>query len=214
MVMTISWLAENFCQKKQKMCLIACTSPSPKSHIYWPYAPSPTLEQFLRAIWEAVSQAIVLILFQIKLNSQLSYCAFFLKPRIFRYPVWGQSTWHFYSVFPLSLCPPCSTHCTPRTSKLCQPKLSKTKVSLGTWHPSLKRCLESSNLIEHSGERLNTWVLGNDLPSVYNKGQLGRKLLWEDREKRQCFDELFGTPLGKESISHSVVSDSLWPHGL
>ena len=39
---------------------------------------SPTsLEQFLRAIWGAVSQAAALILPQIKLNSQISRCAFF-----------------------------------------------------------------------------------------------------------------------------------------
>ena len=39
--------------------------------------PPASLEQFLRAIWEAVSQAIVLILPQIKLNSQLSRFALF-----------------------------------------------------------------------------------------------------------------------------------------
>ena len=36
-----------------------------------------SLQQFLRAIWNTVSQAIVLILPPIKLNSQLSLCAFF-----------------------------------------------------------------------------------------------------------------------------------------
>ena len=39
--------------------------------------PSTSLEQLLRAIWNAVSCAIVLILSQIKLKSQLSRCAFF-----------------------------------------------------------------------------------------------------------------------------------------
>ena len=39
--------------------------------------PSAFLEQFLGAIWNAVSQAAVLILPQIKLNSQLSCCALF-----------------------------------------------------------------------------------------------------------------------------------------
>ena len=41
--------------------MIACTSPSPKS--FFPIS----LEQFLRAKWNAVSQAIVLLLPQIKL---------------------------------------------------------------------------------------------------------------------------------------------------
>ena len=36
-----------------------------------------SVEQFLRAIWSAVSQAAILIFTQIKLNSQLSHCAFF-----------------------------------------------------------------------------------------------------------------------------------------
>ena len=39
--------------------------------------PSTSLEEFLRAIWGAVSQAAVLILPQIKLNPQLLHCAFF-----------------------------------------------------------------------------------------------------------------------------------------
>ena len=47
-----------------------------KSHIDWP-SPTTSLEQFLRAIPGAVSLAVVLILPQIKLNSQLSCCAFF-----------------------------------------------------------------------------------------------------------------------------------------
>ena len=56
--------------------LIACTPPSPQSHIYWP-SPPTFLGPFLRAIWNAASQAIVLILPQIKFDSQLSHCAFF-----------------------------------------------------------------------------------------------------------------------------------------
>ena len=57
------------------MCLIACTPPLPKSHISWP---SPTsLEQFLRALRNAVSRAIILILPQINLNSELLHCTFF-----------------------------------------------------------------------------------------------------------------------------------------
>ena len=44
--------------------------------LYW-LSPSTSLEQFLRAIWGAVFWAVVLILPQIKLNSQLSSCASF-----------------------------------------------------------------------------------------------------------------------------------------
>ena len=40
------------------------------------------LEQSLRAIWDAASQAAVLILPQIKLNSQLSSCTSFLVDRL------------------------------------------------------------------------------------------------------------------------------------
>ena len=39
-------------------------------------------EQFLRAIWEPVSQAIVLILPQIRLNSQLSHCSFLFSQHL------------------------------------------------------------------------------------------------------------------------------------
>ena len=39
--------------------------------------PPASLEQFLRASWNAVSRAIAFILPQIKLNLQLSYCVFF-----------------------------------------------------------------------------------------------------------------------------------------
>ena len=41
-------------------------------------SPAHFSEQFLRDIWEAEPWAIVLILSQVKLNSQLSHCAFFL----------------------------------------------------------------------------------------------------------------------------------------
>ena len=72
LLVTSSNLHKTFCKN---MCLIVCILPSPKSHIYWP-SPPTSLEQFLRAIRNAVSQAAVLILPQIKLNSQLSHCAF------------------------------------------------------------------------------------------------------------------------------------------
>jgi len=46
--------------------------------IYWP-SPSATLEQSLRAIWDAASWAAVLILPQVKLNFQLSSCTSFFS---------------------------------------------------------------------------------------------------------------------------------------
>ena len=58
------------------MCLIAYTPPSPKSDIYWHFPPV-SWEQFLRALWGAVSWAAVLILPQIKINLQLILCIFF-----------------------------------------------------------------------------------------------------------------------------------------
>ena len=45
--------------------------------IYW-ISPIATLEKSLRAIWDAASQAVVLILPQIKLNSQFSSRTSFL----------------------------------------------------------------------------------------------------------------------------------------
>ena len=48
-----------------------------KNLIYW-LSPTADLEQSLRAIWDAASWAAVLILSQIKLNSQLSSCTSFL----------------------------------------------------------------------------------------------------------------------------------------
>ena len=53
--------------------------------IYW-LSPTATLEQSLRAIWDAASQAAVLILPQIKLNSQLSSCtSFFVDSLILKF---------------------------------------------------------------------------------------------------------------------------------
>ena len=52
-----SWLAATFCQN---VCLTThIPLCPPKSHIYWP--PLLPSEQFLRAIWEAISWAMVLI---------------------------------------------------------------------------------------------------------------------------------------------------------
>ena len=69
-------LAEISAKKKY---FAAHTPPWPKSHIHWP--PTISLEQPLGAIWDsyAVSWAVVLVLPQIKLNSQLSYCEFISK---------------------------------------------------------------------------------------------------------------------------------------
>ena len=60
----------------QKICAWLHVLPLHKITYILTFPPT-SLEQFLRAIWNAVSQAIVLILPQIKLNSQLSCCAFF-----------------------------------------------------------------------------------------------------------------------------------------
>ena len=57
------------------MCLIACTPPFTK--IMYTVLLPISLEQFLRAIRGAVSWAAALILPQVKLNLQLSRCAFF-----------------------------------------------------------------------------------------------------------------------------------------
>ena len=51
--------------------------PLHQNLIYWP-TPTAVLEQSLRAIWDVASPATVLILPQIKLNSQLSSCTSFL----------------------------------------------------------------------------------------------------------------------------------------
>ena len=52
---------------------MALISPFTKA-LYFDFFPTAALEQSLRAIWDAASQAAVLILPQIKLNSQLSSC--------------------------------------------------------------------------------------------------------------------------------------------
>ena len=65
------WLAVTVCKNA---CLIPCTLLSPKSHTYWPFPAS--LEPLPRPVWNAVSQAVDIILPQIELNSQLSHCAF------------------------------------------------------------------------------------------------------------------------------------------
>ena len=81
LAVTCTRLAEIFCEKYMLDCM---HSPFTKITYILTFPPA-SLEQFLRAIWDAVSQAAVLILPQIKLNSQLSRCAFFLSPHC----LWG-----------------------------------------------------------------------------------------------------------------------------
>ena len=60
----------------QKVCTWLHVLPLHKNNIYTDISPA-SLEHFLRAIWGAVSKDTVLILLQIKFNSQVSLCAFF-----------------------------------------------------------------------------------------------------------------------------------------
>ena len=66
--------AATFCKN---VCLVARTSPFTKN-IYADLPPT-SLEWYFRAVWNAASWATVLILPQIKLNSQLLSCAYFFK---------------------------------------------------------------------------------------------------------------------------------------
>ena len=68
-----SWLAARLCRN---VCLTA--HPRSADHIYTDLHHTRTSSvKFFRAIWEAVSWAIVLTLPKTKLNPQLSHCAFF-----------------------------------------------------------------------------------------------------------------------------------------
>ena len=58
-------------------CVLDHTYPTSLKSCVTLTLPPTSLEQFLRAIWNAVSWTVVLILFQMKLNSQLSHCVFF-----------------------------------------------------------------------------------------------------------------------------------------
>ena len=70
--------AVTFCKN---MCLVACPSPSPKSHWHWP-SPLP-----LQSAFSKLCEAVVLILPQIKLNSQLSHCVLFFSRLFFFFSV-------------------------------------------------------------------------------------------------------------------------------
>ena len=59
--------AVTFCKS---MCLVACPPPSQKSRLHW-LSPLPVQSAFSK-----LCEAVVLILPQIKLNSQLSHCGF------------------------------------------------------------------------------------------------------------------------------------------
>ena len=82
-----SWLTETFWKMSASW---HWTPPSPKPYIYW-LSPTAALEQTLRAIGDAASQAAVLILPQIKLNSQLSSCTSFFSQ-------------HYLLFFNISMC--------------------------------------------------------------------------------------------------------------
>ena len=66
-------MAATFCKK---LCAWLHGPPLHQNRIRTDLPPTSP-EQFLKAIWNAASQVIVLILHQIKLNPQLSHCAFF-----------------------------------------------------------------------------------------------------------------------------------------
>ena len=59
-------------------CVLACMYPL-RQVIYMLTSPTTSSEQFLRASWEAVSQASVLRKPQIKVTSQLSCCLFYFS---------------------------------------------------------------------------------------------------------------------------------------
>ena len=70
------------CVYGQYLKCVYCTIQSHRPPPGWQWRMTflfPSLEQFCRAIWNADSQAIVLILPQIKLNSQLLGCACFFQ---------------------------------------------------------------------------------------------------------------------------------------
>ena len=73
----------------QKICALLCAFPSHQNHIYTDLPPTAS-EQSLGAIWGAISRAIVLILPQIKLDSQPSPCAFLKVSSVLRLRKWGE----------------------------------------------------------------------------------------------------------------------------
>ena len=72
--------------------------PLHQNLVHWP-TPTACLEQSLRAPWGAVSQAVALILPQIKLNSQLSNCASFLVNTLYRRWLINWTTLNFITTF-------------------------------------------------------------------------------------------------------------------
>ena len=72
----VTWLLMTSRKPFVKQVLDCPELPLHQNLIYWP-SPTASLEQSLRALWGAVSQAAVLIWPQIKCNSQCSCCASF-----------------------------------------------------------------------------------------------------------------------------------------
>ena len=102
-----SWPRSNFQENSssqlQKICAWLNILCFPQNHIYTDPLPT-SLKQSLRAIWNAVSWAVVLVLPQIKLNSQLSWCAFFFfQSTHFKGEV-REGTWGFEISLCMILC--------------------------------------------------------------------------------------------------------------
>ena len=101
-----SWPSSNFQENSssqlQKICAWLNILCFPQNHIYTDPLPT-SLKQSLRAIWNAVSWAVVLVLPQIKLNWQLSWCAFFFQSTHFKGEV-REGTWGFEISLCMILC--------------------------------------------------------------------------------------------------------------
>ena len=98
--MTSSNLQKTSIDLLQNACLVAWTSPFTKIAYILTLPPTP-LERYFRAIWNAVSQAAVLILPQIKLTSQLLGCAYVSSWQTYIFKKLNSSTTVPY--FPVSM---------------------------------------------------------------------------------------------------------------
>ena len=126
--------------------------PLHQNHICWP-SPTTSLEQFLRAIWAAVSWAAVLILSQIKFNSQLLRLTSFLS---WQSPkegdiAWKSSYYFFILWLPLSLKTfPCSVIFLQQAILIaqfiiCLIKHSESESEVAqSWHPTLRDPMDCS----------------------------------------------------------------------
>ena len=79
LIVTSSDLPKTSSNMLWNICAWLHVIPLHQSHVYILTFPHSSLEHYLSAIWNVVSRAIVLILLQIKLNSPLSYFAFFFS---------------------------------------------------------------------------------------------------------------------------------------